>query len=207
MPAFIPDAIAARTSFTRKVTPAELYTSLVFAFPAAVAFARNRRKPTVPHAFLERVQLAVTAVSACAVCSYVHSRMALEMGLSEDEITGYLTGSIDDPDPAEAKALLFAEHFAETRGEPSAAAYKAFVDAYGPAQSRILLAAMQLMLAGNLIGLPLSARRARRNGAPYTDSSVGYEWGMVLGFWAMLPLALGHALVRGLLQRPAVRTN
>ena len=206
MPAFIPEAIAARTSFTRKVTPGELYRSLVFAMPALVVFARNRRSQIVPSAFLERVQLAVTAVSACAVCSYVHSRMALEMGLSEDEITGYLTGDVEDPDPAEAKALLFAEHFAETRGEPSAAAYAAFIEAYGPEKSRILLAAMQLMLAGNLIGLPLSARRARRNGAPYTDSSVAYEWGMVLGFWFMVPLAALHALLRTLTLRPALVT-
>lgn len=206
MPAFIPEAIASRTAFTRKVTPAELYDSLVFALPALFVFAGNRWSQTVPHAFIERVQLAVTAVSACAVCSYVHSRLALEMGLSEEEITRYLTGTIDDPNPAEAKALLFAEHFAETRGRPSADAYAAFAEAYGHRASRILVAAMQLMLAGNLIGLPLSARRARRNGMPYTDSSVAYEWGMVLGFWFMVPVAALHAFLRTLTLRPTLVT-
>ena len=159
--AFIPQAIAERTAFGRKVTAAQLYDSLLFAIPAAREFARNRRTGKVDAAFIERVQLAVTAVSACVVCSYVHSRMALELGLSEGEITGYLTGTVADPQPEEARALLFAEHFAETRGRPTRAAFEAFEAAYGAEAARALLAAMQVMLAGNMIGLPLSARRAR----------------------------------------------
>lgn len=202
---FVPQAIAERTSYSRKVTVGELYGALVDGMRAAPVFGWNRRTQRVDEAFLERVQLAVTAVNACAVCSYVHSGLALKMGLSEAEIHGMLTGEGQTPHPHEAKALLFAEHYADTRCRPERAAYDALLAAYGRPTARVIVAAIQLMIVGNYIGLPLSARRSRKRGKPYSDSSVAYETGMVVLFFLIIPPALVHASVRALLGRPALR--
>jgi AhpD family alkylhydroperoxidase len=190
---FIPATIEARTSFKRKVKFGELYNSLLHAHRAIVPFWRNRRTGPVDERFLERLQLAVTAVNECAVCSYVHSKMALEMGLDETEIEQYLTGNSKEPRPGEAHGLVFAEHYADTRGRPSRMAYNAFVNAYGDAKAKIILSAIQLMLAGNMVGLPMSAWRARRRGKPYTDSSRTYEWGMLAAFALAVPVTFVHA--------------
>ena len=199
----IPALIEARTSFKRKVTFAELCDSLLLAHRAIVPFLRHRKTKLVDVQFVERLQLAVTAVSECAVCSYVHSKMALEMGLDETEIEQYLTGNNDEPRPGEAHGLVFAEHYADTRGRPSRAAYDAFVGAYGIKKAKIILSAIQLMLAGNMVGLPMSARRARRHGKPYTASSPAYEWGMLAAFVLAVPVTFVHAWV--LAWRPNVR--
>ena len=198
----IPDSIELRTTFTRKVTVSQLYNSILYAARSFVPFARNKKSQLVDDHFLEHLQLAVTEVSACAVCSYAHTQMALKMGMSNAEINSFLTGDPAYQKTDEAKAMAFAQHYAETRGLPEKETFQAVIDEYGQEKARIILAAIQLMLAGNMIGLPMSAYRARRKGKPYSDSSPGYEWGMMLLSALFLPVGFVHGFVRWLLRRP-----
>ena len=68
--------------------------------------------------FIERIMLAVTEVNECAICSYAHTKKALASGMSNEEIQKMLTGIMDDVPADEVAAVMFAQHYADTRGQP-----------------------------------------------------------------------------------------
>lgn len=102
------------------------------------------------------------------------------------------------------KAILFAQHYAETRGLPEMEPYEAIVKEYGKEEARIILAAIQLMLMGNMIGLSMSALRARKKGKPYSDSSLLYEYGMIIAAIFIIPIALVVSFVKWIFGRPNI---
>ncbi len=75
--------------------------------------------------------LAVTEVNGCALCSYYHTRVSLENGMSAEEIKRMLGGEFADAPEAELSAILFAQHYADTRGKPSKEAWARILDVYG----------------------------------------------------------------------------
>ena len=55
--------------------------------------SKSRKNNEVSLKFMERIMLAVTQVNACAVCSYAHTKMALEAGMSSEEIQHMLANT------------------------------------------------------------------------------------------------------------------
>jgi len=192
----IPEHIGARTEFKKKFSLGELYRASVMIPAAAGKISTNRRTQLVDKGLVERMQLAVTEVNGCSVCSYAHAYMALKQGMGNDEIHSFLSGDGNFVKPEEAKAILFAQHFADTRGFPKSDAYASIRDAYGDQEAQVMLSAAQIMLVGNIYGIPYSALRSRLKGRPYKDSSLWYELGMLLGGFVLLPFALVHGLLR-----------
>jgi len=192
----IPDHIDARTEFKKRYGLGELYRASAMLPAAAGKISTNRRTKLVDAHLIERMQLAVTEVNGCSVCSYAHAYMALKQGMGNDEIHSFLSGDGNFVKPEEAKAILFAQHFADTRGFPKHAAYASIRDAYGDQEAQVMLCAAQIMLVGNIYGIPYSALRSRLKGRPYKDSSIWYELGMLLGGFVLVPFALVHGLLR-----------
>lgn len=149
--------------------------------------------------------LAVTEVNGCAACSWAHTRMALSQGMSAEEISSFLSGGEQYIKPAEAKGILFAQHFADARGLPQQDAYQAVEKEYGPAKAKLILAAAQVMLVGNMYGIPLSAFYSRLRGRPYNDSTLIYELYLLIAGIVIIPFAVLHSLGRWLLGLPNVR--
>jgi len=81
--------------------------------------AQARKNKVMSSEFIERIMLAVTEVNGCEVCSYAHTKIALEQGMSEEEIGKLLSGDTEDIPAEEAPAIFFAQHYADTRGNPS----------------------------------------------------------------------------------------
>lgn len=190
------DKISSRTEYKKKFSLQEMYRAFVL-IPSAVAkMIKNKKKKLVNKDFVERLQLAVTEVNGCPACSYVHTHMALKQGMSNEEINSFLSGDGTFINQEEAKAIVFAQHFADTRGFPKKDAYKSIIDEYGEEKARIILSAAQLMIAGNIYGIPYSAFQSRLKGKPYKDSSLIYELGMQLAGFIILPIALIHGLLR-----------
>lgn len=162
---------------------------------------RHTRHPLVDQHFLKRMQLAVTEVNGCAACSYQHAKMALRDGMSGEEISSFLSGGDQFIKPKEAKAITFAQHFADARGYPKQLAFDSIVKEYGEDEADILLSAVQIMMAGNIYGIPSSAFQSRLKGKPYKESSLIYELGMLLSGLLLLPIALMHGVLRGLMGR------
>jgi AhpD family alkylhydroperoxidase len=203
----IPNVIGSRTEYKRKFSLWEMYCAFVFIPSAAAKMMVNKRKKLVDKNFVERLQLAVTEVNGCAACSYAHSYMALKQGMSNEEIYSFLSGDGTFINQEEAKAIVFAQHFADTRGFPQKDTYKSVIEEYGNEKARIILSAVQLMIAGNIYGIPYSALISRLKGKPYKDSTLIYELGMHIVGLIILPIAMVHGMLRALMGFSNVRLD
>lgn len=199
----IPATIRERDTYKRKPGLGDLYRAYLRIPAAAAQLIRNSRRSLVDKQFIERLQLAVTEVNSCPACSYAHTYLALKQGMSVEEIHSFLAGDGRFVKPEESRAILFAQHYAETNAFPKRAAYNALVDSYGPKTARVLLAAVQAMVAGNMYGIPYSALRSRLGGKPYRDSSWSYELAMNTAIHAFIPIALLHGGLLRLLGKPS----
>ena len=196
------ESVIQRTEFKRKFSLWELYRSFVYAPRAMSKLIRNNKTKLVDKHFVERLQLAVTEVNGCAACSYQHTQMALKQGMSNEEISSFLSGGSNFTKPEEAKAIMFAQHFADSRGFPKKYAYDSIVEQYGKIEASIILSACQMMIAGNMYGIPFSAFLSRLQGKPYKDSTLFYELGMLIVGILCLPIAIIHGFLRGLIGFP-----
>ena len=177
----------------------------MFAPRAMRKLIKNNKSKLVDTQFVERLQLAVTEVNGCAACSYQHTQMALQQGMSNEEINSFLSGASDFTKEEEAKAIMFAQHFADSRGYPKKYAYESIVEEYGEKEARVILSAVQMMIAGNMYGIPFSAFLSRLHGKPYKGSSLFYELTMLIVGVLFLPFAIIHALLRWLIGLPNER--
>lgn len=194
-------------AYKKKIGVKEFYDAMVLSYRAVFHLLENSIKPKVDATFIERLMLAVTEVNGCEVCSYAHTRMALKSGFSREEIDSFLQGSDAFIVPDEATAILFAQHYADSRAKPDRQAYDRLVREYGKEKSRIIVSAIQVMMLGNVIGIPISALYSRMRGSPYPNSSLIYEIGMLLSGFLLLPISLAHALFRILFVRRNIRVS
>jgi len=199
------ESVLLKGGYKRKFNIFELYRSFVYAPRAISKLIGNKNSKLVDPHFIERLQLAVTEVNGCAACAYQHAQMALEQGMSNEEITSFLNGDNNFTKPEEAKAIMFAQHFADSRGFPKKTTYDSIVKEYGEKKARIILSAAQIMIAGNMYGIPLSAFLSRFLGKPYKGSSLFYELGMLIVGILCLPIAIIHGILRGLIRLPNER--
>ncbi len=87
---------------------------------------KAKRNKELSKKFIERIMLAVTEVNNCALCSHAHTKKALESGMSCEEIQKLLSGIIDDVPADQVTAVLFAQHYADTRGNPTMESWAAY---------------------------------------------------------------------------------
>ncbi len=98
----------------------------------------------------ERLMLAVSGVNECVNCSYRHAKTALEKGVEQEEIDLLLSGNFEGLGREELPAVLFAQHYAETRGEVSDEAEEEVERLYGSGRVRHMKAYLEAVLFGNL---------------------------------------------------------
>lgn len=196
-----------KIEFKRKFSVLEMYQAVVYLPKAIVMVIGNNRKKLVDQKFIERMNLAVTEVNGCAACSYAHTKMALHQGMSKEEITNLLRGGNDFIKPEEAKAIIFAQHYADSRAYPKQYAYDSIVNEYGEVKSEIIISAVQIIMVGNIYGIPFSALISRLRGASYKDSSLFYELAMLIVGLLLLPLALIQGTIKAVLGFPNKRID
>jgi AhpD family alkylhydroperoxidase len=102
--------------------------------------------------FRERLMLAVTGVNQCRYCSFVHSRMALEVGVAPDQLHNLADQDLEGCPEDEVTALLYAQHWAESQGQPDPAARQRLIETYGPERSQKIEMTLRLIQAANLLG-------------------------------------------------------
>lgn len=103
-------------------------------------------------AFRERLMLTVTQVNGCRYCAQAHARIALEGGLAQEEIEALLSGVTAACPADEMKALLYAQHWAESGGAPSAAARATLLECYGEERTAAIESVLRMIQVGNLSG-------------------------------------------------------
>lgn len=174
----------------------DYYQALVKGSRSIGNLRQNRKDPIISQEFVERLMLAVTEVNGCAVCAYGHTQMALSQGFSQAEITSFLSGNRDFILPEEAKAIVFAQHYADVGGKVDRSAYNEVLLTYGQKKTEVIIAAIQMMMIGNISGLPMSAFQRRIRGNKDTNSKLIHELGLPLSTL----LLLGPAIIQGSLE-------
>jgi AhpD family alkylhydroperoxidase len=111
-----------------------------------------RKQPAIPRSFGEKIMLAVTQVNDCRYCSYVHTRKALNAGVSEVEVRSLLDGVFEHSPSDQLIALAFAQHYAVSEGHPEAQALRELERTYGSESATVILAYIRIIFFANLAG-------------------------------------------------------
>jgi AhpD family alkylhydroperoxidase len=194
-----------QTSGKKLFTVFELYRIMTLAFRSIPLLKRAKTAGKMDKAFLERIMLAVTEVNGCAMCSYYHTKVALEEGFSAQEIRAMLGGSFADVPQEQLSGVLFAQHYADQRGTPARESWQRIVDEYGETGAYGILAVARMIMMGNAVGIPSGSFLLRFRGKADTRSNVFYELLMMLAMVVFLPLAGVTALILNLVKAPILR--
>ncbi len=154
------------------------------------------RHRSIDRAFAERIMLAVTEVNGCRFCHYGHARLALRAGVTEDELRALAAGDFDALPPAQITALLFAQHYAESRGQPDPSARTRLDATYGSQAAREIVAHIRMIMLGNTF----DALWHRLRGVRVPHSSIWHEIGVLGGMVIIVPAQIVVTIGRRLLQ-------
>lgn len=160
---------------------------------SAVRMAFQRK--LINRAFKERIMLAVTQVNGCRYCSFAHTRQALEAGVPVEHIRQLASGEWKNLPEDELIALNYAQHYAESRGNPDDAAWQKLIQFYGIDGARDILAFIQMITVTNLMGNTFDAFWSRFIGKPSQYSSIWQELGVLLGCVVIIPIAILHRIL------------
>lgn len=175
----------------------ESYTIVYNAFRTMKYLREAKQKNEMSSEFTERIMLAVTEVNGCAMCSYAHAKMALEAGMSNEEIEQMLSGDTGATPKDELLAILFAQHYADTRGNPSKESWERIVKTYGQAKAYAILASIRMIMLGNTYGIVLGSFKNRFKGNPDKRSNLFYELIMFITLILYIPIGLIHSFLAG----------
>lgn len=173
----------------------ETYRITYLAFRSLASFKVAKKHGLLDDQLMERIMLAVTEVNGCEVCSFAHTKMALEAGLSNEEIQSMLAGLSGDVPVDEMQAIMFAQHYADYRGRPSRKSWKRLLETYGKEKAEGILGAIRMIMMGNAYGIAWSSFSNRFKGHPDQRSSLLYEIGMIICTLFFIPSALIHAVI------------
>lgn len=134
-------------------------------FRTMSGMGRIPREERISPEFSERIMLAVTAVNRCEYCSFLHTRTALEKGVQLEQIHEILEGEIGSFSDEEMPAVLYGQHFAETKGDVSSAARQKFIAAYGPLKAGHIEGYIMTVCFGNLCSNTVFAKEDRPAGS------------------------------------------
>jgi len=120
-----------------------------------VYLRKNRKHRRMTKALKERIMLAVTQVNGCAMCSFIHTKLALDSGMTPDQIRSILGGDYDSVPDEETVAVLFGQHYADSKEHPSQEAIDRLIETYGFAKAECVLAACQMITMTNGMGISM----------------------------------------------------
>lgn len=194
-----------QTSGKKLFSVFELFRIMTLAFRSIPLLRRAKAAGKMNHAFLERIMLAVTEVNGCAMCSYYHTKVALESGFSAEEVRNMLGGTFSDVPEDELDGVLFAQHYADMRGKPSRESWDHIVGHYDEIGAYGILAVTRMIMMGNATGIPAGSFLLRFRGKADPRSNVFYELFMMLAMFVFLPIAGITALLLNLFRAPIIR--
>jgi len=152
--------------------------------------------------FIERIMLAVTEVNSCPLCSYAHTKAALQSGIDHEEVKDMLEGIAKNIPDDELEGVMFAQHYADNRGNPSEESWNKIVKIYGKEKAGGILAATRMIMMGNAYGIPYGSFINRFKGNPDDRSNLLYELGMLSSFLVFLPVSVIHSIISIISKKP-----
>ena len=157
----------------------------------ADSFIEAQLNPVISKQFSESVSLAISQVNGCKLCSYTHAKNALKAGMTEEEVEFLMTGEGFDKAPKEQlEALLYAQHYAETKGNPDKEATQKLLDTYGEEKVKDIMASILMMNLTNLHGNVMEAFSLRLKGKPVSYSNLWQEIAVSVNFFRVMPIII-----------------
>jgi AhpD family alkylhydroperoxidase len=129
------------------------------AAPAFVALRLMRKHKVLNIKWRERIMLAITEVNGCDMCSYMHTKIALQAGMSNEEIKNILGGELKDVPDNEITSVLFAKDYAfnKEKIDPS---FKAKLEQqYGKPKAYAICKASEMITMTNSMGISMKNLR------------------------------------------------
>jgi len=154
------------------------------------AFVEALLNPVISKSFSESVSLAISQVNGCKLCSYTHAKNALKSGMNEDEVEFLLSGGFDNAPKEQLEALLFAQHYADTKGNPDPDTKQKLLDTYGEEVVKDIMASILMMNLTNLHGNTAEALWLRLKGKAVDYSSFWQEITVTVNFFKVMPVIL-----------------
>lgn len=117
-------------------------------------------RPKTSAALREKVMLGVASVTDCRYCQWGHTHWAMAHGVSLEEVNQILGQQIEAlqaKDPAEAAAILFAQHYAEELDRFDPESIENLRKYYSDAQVAEILAYVRAITLGSLTGNTIDA--------------------------------------------------
>lgn len=182
----------------------EMYWILYRGMRTVKYLSKSKKNKEISQKLIERIMLAVTEVNGCPICSYAHTKIALESGMSNEEIQNLLSGIAKDIPTEELPAVMFAQYYADSRGKPSEESWNRLVEIYGLSKSKGILGAVRMIMVGNSYGIAWSSFFNRFKGKPDKRSNLLYEIEVVIFGTLLAPFAIIHALISNLIRLPII---
>jgi len=132
----------------------------------------SMRSGRIDKSFVEEIELIVSRVNGCRTCTYVHSANALQEGLSDKELEELLALDLGHFPAERAMAFAFAQHYAESGGQPNPSAEQRFRDYYGLQMSQDILAHLRFIQFSSVTGATIQALLSRLRGHPVPGSNL-----------------------------------
>ena len=150
----------------------------------------------------ERIMLAVTEVNGCSMCSFVHTKLALSSGMSNEEINNILDGDHKNIPIEDSVAVIFAQHFADSNETPSSSALERLVEEYGSQKSELILAACNVITMTNGMGTSMDYFYSRLKFKRNRESNILLEILNPLLTMILFPLLVIGFFVRNIFSKP-----
>ena len=190
----------------KRFSYSEIYGIAVKAFRSIRHLKKGQETGQMDDKFKERIMLAVTSVNECAMCSYVHTEMALKSGLPLEDIKAFIDGEFPNVPDDQVKAIVFAQHYADMRGNPKRDMVEELLNEYGFEKACIILGVIRVIMFGNSAGIIIGSFKDRLKGGK-TDprSGVFYELMFFILMMPMVILAGLEALACDLFRVPFIK--
>lgn len=172
--------------FEKRITSTKLFYSYLVDLIGNIGNIRDAKK-RLDKQFQNKILLAVTQVNGCRYCSYLHTKHALESGMSEEEIKSLLAGEVGDVNNDETIALMFAQHYAETQANPDKESVQKLFEKYGEQKASDIISVIQVIMVGNIHGISLDLLQGRLKGKSDPDSSFWNEFTTTFGVVVFIP--------------------
>lgn len=194
-----------RKLFSTKEVCRNIYYGLRSIRPLKDAINKN----IISEKLKERIMLSVTEVNGCSMCSYAHTKIAMEAGLSDEEIKYLLQGVFEDVPKEDVMGIMFSQYYAQNRGIVSKESVENLVKEYNEKKAKAIINSTQIIMMGNSFGIPVGSFKSRFKKDTKKDvderSNIFYEISMILLIIIFLPIGIISAFLGNLLKRPIVK--
>jgi AhpD family alkylhydroperoxidase len=179
-----------KPKFDKNIFTARIFISdLSFLLTRSIRIIGAIRDKKISGRFIEKIMTVTSVINGCTYCTWFHAKQAVSSGMSEVEIKNILNLQFQaDASDFETMALLYTQHFAETKRHPEKEMTAKLLDFYGNNTANHIMLFIRMIFFGNLVGNTWDAVLSRFKGSPAENSSIIFEFVFfLLTFWFMLP--------------------